>query len=87
MLCESYLSQNRQEVGWVSLWCLAIPVFPYCLSRRQDPSSPGLSHRGVGQRWPAAGLGALGVAVSAWDLLKEVTIIFTISTKVWPQVK
>ena len=45
MLCEFYLSQNRQEVGWVSLWCLAIPVFPYCLSRRQDPSSPGLSHR------------------------------------------
>ena len=26
--------------------------------------------------WPAAGLGALSVAVHAWDLLQEVTIIF-----------
>ena len=33
-----------------------------------------------------AGLGALSVAVCAWDLLKEVTIIFIISTIVWPQV-
>ena len=41
----------------------------------------------VGQRWPAAGLGALSVAVHAWDLLKEVTIIFITSTIVWPQVK
>ena len=29
---------------------------------------------------------ALSVAVSAWDLLKEVTIIFITSTIVWPQV-
>ena len=43
MLREFYLSQNRQEGGWVSLRCLAISVFPHCLSRRQDPSSPGLS--------------------------------------------
>ena len=35
----------------------------------------------------AAGLGALSVAVHAWDLLKEVTIIFITSTIVWPQVK
>ena len=32
------------------------------------------SGRGVGQQWPAAGLGALGVSAPAWDLLKEVTI-------------
>ena len=38
-------------------------------------------------QWPAAGFGALGVAVCAWDLLKEVTIIFITSTTVWPQVK
>ena len=37
-------------------------------------------------RWPAIGLGALSVAVHAWDLLKEVTIIFIISTMVGPQV-
>ena len=28
---------------------------------------PGVSGGGVGQRWPAAGLGALSVAVHAWD--------------------
>ena len=33
-----------------------------------------------------AGLGALSVAVHAWDLLKEVTIIFITSTIVRPQV-
>ena len=42
---------------------------------------------GMGQRWPAAGLGALSVAVHAWKLLKEVVIIFITSTIVWPQVK
>ena len=41
----------------------------------------------MGWRWPAAGLGALSVAVCAWDLLKEVTIIFITSTIGWPQVK
>ena len=30
----------------------------------------------MGQQWPAAGLEALSVAVCAWDLLKEVAIIF-----------
>ena len=37
-------------------------------------------------QWPAAGLRTLSVAVPAWDLLKEVTIIFITSTIVWPQV-
>ena len=31
-------------------------------------------------------MGALSIAVHAWDLLKEVTIIFITSTTVWPQV-
>ena len=48
---------------------------------------PGVSGRGLGQQWPAAGLGALSVAVRAWDLLKEVTIIFITSTILGPQVK
>ena len=39
---------------------------------------------GVGQRWPAAGSGALSVAVHEQDHLKEVTIIFITSTIVWP---
>ena len=50
------------------------------------PASVQESLRGVGQPWPAAGLGALSVAVHAWDLVKEVTIIFITSTIVWPQV-
>ena len=46
---------------------------------------PGVSNGGVGWWWPAAELGALSVAVQAWDLLK-VTIIFITSTIVWRQV-
>ena len=47
---------------------------------------PGVSSGGVGWWWPAAGLGALSVAIHAWDLLKEVTIIFLTSTIVWPTI-
>jgi len=44
----------------------------------------------MGWWWPAAELGEVSVAVHAWDLLKEVTIIFIIfitSTIVWPQIR
>ena len=41
----------------------------------------------MGQQWPAAGSGALSAAVHAWDLLKEVAIVFITSTMVWSQVK
>ena len=41
----------------------------------------------MGWQWPAEGLGALSVAVQAWDLLKEVTIIFITSVVAWPHVK
>ena len=51
------------------------------------PMSVQESGGGVGRWWPAAGLGALHAAVPAGDLLKEVTIIFTTSTIVWPQLK
>ena len=47
---------------------------------------PGDFGRGVGWLWPAIGLGALNVAVHAWDILKEAPIIFITSTIVWPQV-
>ena len=36
----------------------------------------GVSSRGEGWQWPAAGSGALGVALCAWDVLKEVTVTF-----------
>ena len=39
----------------------------------------------MGLRLSAAGSGALSEAVHAWDLLKEVAIIFITSTVVWPQ--
>ena len=42
---------------------------------------------GVGRWWPVAGLEALSMVVHAWDLLKEVAIIFITSTIVLPQVK
>ena len=48
---------------------------------------PGVSSGSLGQQWPAAGLEALSAAGLAWDLLKEVTIIFITSTIVWPEVK
>ena len=34
---------------------------------------------GMVRQWPATGLGALSAAVHAWDLLKEVAIIFITS--------
>ena len=40
----------------------------------------------MGWWWPAEGLGSWTVAVHAWDLLREVTIIFITFTIVWPQV-
>ena len=47
---------------------------------------PGVSAGGAGWCWPAAGLAALSVAVCAWNLLREVTIILITWTIVWPQV-
>ena len=54
--------------------------------RRLACGCPGVSSEGVGWRWPAAGLGAQSVAVHAWDLLRDITIIFITSTIIWPQV-
>ena len=51
----------------------------------KESQGPGVSGGGMSWRWPAAGLGALSVALHAWDLLK-ITIIFITSTIVWPQV-
>ena len=57
------------------------------ISTTHSCECPGVSGGGVGQQWPASGSGALSSAVPAWDLLKEVTIIFTVSSIVWSQVK
>ena len=52
-----------------------------------DPDLPVSVQESPGQWWPAAGSGALSEVVHAWDLLKEVTIIFVISSIVWFQAK
>ena len=42
---------------------------------------------GGGRPWPAAGVGALSVAMLKWDLLKEIAIIFITSATVSVQFK
>ena len=54
--------------------------------RRLAYGCPGFSTEGMGQWWLVARLGAWIAAVPAWDLLREVTIIFITSTIVWPQI-
>ena len=54
-----------------------------------DPDLPVSIQESLVEAWvavAAAGSGALSAAVSAWGVLKEVTIVFIISTIVWPQV-
>ena len=49
-----------------------------------DPDLPVSVQESLAEAWvdcgPAAGVGALGAAVPAWDLLKEVAIIYITST-------
>ena len=54
-----------------------------------DPDLPVSVQESPAEAWVGGGLlqgWALSVAVPAWDLLKEVVIIFITSTIVWPQV-
>ena len=86
--------RNRLLKGTDRTLCVPEPRrkerWPHKRLTRLASDCPGVPGRGVGQQWPAAGLGALSVAVHAWDLLKEVplslTIIFITSTTVCPQV-
>ena len=48
---------------------------------------PGVYKGGMDWQWPAAGCGALSVAMHTGNLLREVTIIFITSTIIWSQVK
>ena len=54
-----------------------------------DPGLPVSVQESPAAAWVGGGLlqglGALSVALHAWDLLKEVTIIFLTSTIVWPR--
>ena len=45
----------------------------------------GIFNGGVGWWWLATILGALSIALYAWDLLWKVTLIFITLTIVWPQ--
>ena len=55
-----------------------------------DPDLPVSVQDSLAEAWVGGGLlqgwGHLSVAVHAWDLLKDVTIIFITSTIVWSQV-
>ena len=66
--------------GQTMVVVMKIMVTSFKRERNSDPTRdclrpacecPGVSSRGMGRWWPAAGLGALSVAVHAWDLLKE----------------
>ena len=61
------------------------------ISQETDPDLPMMVQESLAEVWVSGGLlqglGALSIAVPAWDLLKEVPIIFITSTTVWPQVK
>ena len=66
-----------------NLMCTRIQQKEAVTSQETDPDSPGRVHVstvGVGWWWPAAGLGAVSVAVHAWHLLKGVIVIFITST-------
>ena len=56
-----------------------------------DPDLPGNVQGSPAEAWVGSGLlqgwGALNIAVHAWDLSKEVPIVFITSTIVWPEVK
>ena len=55
--------------AYLRLWIFLLAILiPACAS---SSKCPGVSGGGMGWRWPAAGLGALSVAVHAWDLLRE----------------
>ena len=63
------------------------PCMHCCTQCLQQALPAHTSAGGVGRQWPAAWLGVLSAAVCAWNILKEVAIIFITSTIVWPQVE
>ena len=60
-------------------------------TQETDPDLPLCVQESLAEAWVSGGLlqglGALSIAVPAWDLLKEVPNIFISSTIVWSQVK
>ena len=76
----------EQIIGLKIYWARACPPGQDFVFPTTSPSQEGVSSGGLGPRWPAAGWGALSVAVHARDLLKEVTVIFITSTIGCPQV-
>ena len=55
--------------------------------QKTDPDFPMSIQESLAEAWVSGGLlqvGALSVAVCAWDFLKKVALIFITSTIVWP---
>ena len=87
-ISQLYVSSGSFMVGLMATSSKRAYAIPRSAEPRAPaPECPAVSSRGMGQRWPAAWLGALSAAVCIWDLLKEIAIIFITSTIVWPQVK
>ena len=82
--------ENRLLEGTYKTLCTPGPG-----ERNSDPTRdrprlacecPGVTRGVVGLRWPAAGSGALTVAVYAQELWKEVALVFITSTIAWSQI-
>ena len=92
-LLQHYWLGHRLELLWYWMVCLGNKQNLVCARTQEkmsnDPTRdwprlahecPEVSGRGMGWWWPASGLGAPRATVLAWDLLKEVAIIFITST-------
>ena len=88
------ITNSRSSLRLTSIESV-MPSSHLILWRSSDPTKdwprlawecPRVSSGGMGWCWPASVLGALNLAVHAWDLLKEVAIVFISCTIVWSQV-
>ena len=73
------LMRNRLLEGTNRTLCTRIQEKGAMIPQETDPDLPVSIQESPAEAWVG------GVAVHAWDLLKEVTIIFITSTIVWPQ--
>ena len=86
-LGKQTLGEHKQNLMWCAPGPRRKEQWPH---RRLTQTCPWASRSLWWRRGlvvPCCRLGALSASVPAWDLLKEVAIIFIVSTIVWSQVK
>ena len=80
--------QNLHRIGETDSWKAQTKS---CVHQDPDPDLPTRVQESLAEAWVGGallqGLGALTVAVSPQDLLKEVAIICINATVIWPQLK